>query len=64
MVSSKEKCEDTTVVIKYPMSTHLECLIQTKSEKLWKVPYYKDTEMSKEKKDRQYNGQKKQRTNR
>jgi hypothetical protein len=39
MVSLKEKCEDTTVVIKYPMSTHLGCLIQTKSEKLWKVPY-------------------------
>ena len=50
MVSSKEKCEDTTVVIKYPMSTHLGCLIQTKSEKLWKVPYYKDTKMSKSKK--------------
>jgi hypothetical protein len=49
MVSSKEKCEDTTGVIKYPMSTHLGCLIQTKSEKLWKVPYYKDTERSKSK---------------
>ena len=50
MVSSKEKCEDTTVVIKYPMSTHLGCLIQTKSEKLWKVPYYKDPKRSKSKK--------------
>jgi hypothetical protein len=49
MVSSKEKCEDTTGVIKYPMSTHLGCLIQTKSEKLWKVPYYKDTERSNQK---------------
>ena len=42
--------KDTTGVIKYPMSNHLGCLIQTKSEKLWKVAYYKDTKMIKSKK--------------